>query len=59
MKYKVVLYNNESAANVDTAANFTFYTYNQALLCAQEWVTLGALFRALVWDGIRWTAYQP
>lgn len=57
MKYKVVLYNGGGSADVDISANFTFYTFNQAHECCQQWVAISSTWGARLWDGSTWRSY--
>ena len=57
MKFKVIFYNAGAAASTDTAGNFTFYTLNSAITCAQAWAAYSSNFEAYVYDGIIWRLY--
>jgi hypothetical protein len=59
MKYKVILYNSGGAEAVDTAGNFSFYTYSQADSFCQRWVEKSSGHRAWLWNGLAWTSYTP
>lgn len=59
MKYKVILYNDGSAAAVDNAGSFSFYTRSQATEFVQSWRELAGTFGGYLWDGSTWTTYPP
>ncbi len=58
MKYKLILHNSAATSDVDISAGFTFYTFNQAVSCAQAWVaTNPGILKAHLWDGEIWRLY--
>jgi len=58
MKYKVILANTLSSAEVERSANFTFYILNGAIDCAQQWAAYSTSFIAYLWDGTQWRFYE-
>ena len=63
MKYKVLILGDTNLSNGHIGAPFMFYTRSQAELCCNEWIQQsGAVtngYRAFLWDGSRWTLYEP
>lgn len=58
MKYKVMLWYNAGGVDNDyNLAAFTFYTFNQAHLCAVEWAAIDSYHQARLWDGATWRSY--